>query len=897
MGKDKSAKTQAVPVKADGNGKATGKSQADQNPANAGRGHKQRGAGTVITARPAITTNDGIILKPHERLPSQLLNEYCQREKRPMPKYVANPPGNRFTVNLEDSKNSKNDLSFSPNQAAESATVARDYAALLALFHFQRTLPLERKLPEPYSSTWLDMIRSAKGAPPPSNACQSNSKVISTTSNPSQTFSQDEVKKAPATTVDVPAKLDRETADWLCDACGSQNFAKLLNGQPRVKCFRCQTPKSSTCSLVASANNAEVSEMKKKAAPKALTGLTTTAKFASRSEAEQFQIQQRQERNRKMTFFDALKRVNRPKTIHFLVELRNKLEQLLGLQSEKSYNLSKFASSEHYHALLEEIEEEGLIAQDLCEIPYSQQTSILQSILSKLEIEERDNTASLNNCVKVFLDKFLESFVEDFLFETSSSELSNEEIFEQLLESHLRNILAYNAENLQKSSSVAAEELSSNQIMGSYYGVLIQFLRMLGWNSNFLNSNAVQLALQKLFPSDSIESDDTAIALAMISHAMFTFVANPNLCCSFLSSLSFLSQLKKQNQSVLVEEVEEEIAVLQSMFNDQFQMATITVQGTGDQSQQFFLLSLEFSESYNFLKIPCKLKLRVLLTDHLGYPANLPFATLSIQEPAIIKNDKILGMIFDLNVALFQKLSTLKGTSVLYELYSFIQEKLSEENGKRLITSSPRVDVTKMEDFLTAVARGDIDDVPSLLAPVFNAKNTSAFSNNISDNQSSITETEPISVTSESSKFPSTKADKNIFGPSFWNRPKNPKSESAVAVYPSRKSLPAWNSRDIFLQYLSDPSTRGMIVTGETGCGKTTQIPQFIAENSASSKIVICQPRRLAAIGVATRVAEEQYSQLGDRVGYMVKGDSKVSPQTTIAFCTYGVLLRRLQVF
>jgi HrpA-like RNA helicase len=52
----------------------------------------------------------------------------------------------------------------------------------------------------------------------------------------------------------------------------------------------------------------------------------------------------------------------------------------------------------------------------------------------------------------------------------------------------------------------------------------------------------------------------------------------------------------------------------------------------------------------------------------------------------------------------------------------------------------------------------------------------------------------------------------------------------------------------------------------------------------------------LAAIGVATRVAEEQACSIGDRVGYMVKGDSKVSVNTRIMFCTYGVLLRRLQV-
>jgi HrpA-like RNA helicase len=83
--------------------------------------------------------------------------------------------------------------------------------------------------------------------------------------------------------------------------------------------------------------------------------------------------------------------------------------------------------------------------------------------------------------------------------------------------------------------------------------------------------------------------------------------------------------------------------------------------------------------------------------------------------------------------------------------------------------------------------------------------------------------------------------------------------------------------------------------TGETGCGKTTQIPQFLNEVNPNARIVVCQPRRLAAIGVATRVADELAGRIGDKVGYMVKGDSKASERTRIVFCTYGVLLRRLQ--
>lgn len=141
MGRDKTPKSCAEP------GKEV--SAASSAPASGGgRGHRQRGAGTVIVAKAPVVTQDGIVLKPHERLPTQLLQEYCQREKRSNPKYLHMPgSGHRYRILLEDSKNAKNDLSFVPVQSSESDKVARDYAALLALYHFQKNMPLERKLP------------------------------------------------------------------------------------------------------------------------------------------------------------------------------------------------------------------------------------------------------------------------------------------------------------------------------------------------------------------------------------------------------------------------------------------------------------------------------------------------------------------------------------------------------------------------------------------------------------------------------------------------------------------------------------------------------------------------------------------------------------------------------
>ncbi|TFK86940.1 P-loop containing nucleoside triphosphate hydrolase protein [Polyporus arcularius HHB13444] len=112
----------------------------------------------------------------------------------------------------------------------------------------------------------------------------------------------------------------------------------------------------------------------------------------------------------------------------------------------------------------------------------------------------------------------------------------------------------------------------------------------------------------------------------------------------------------------------------------------------------------------------------------------------------------------------------------------------------------------------------------------------------------------------------------------------------------TRKKLPAFTSKDQFLKILK--SNRCAIVVGETGCGKTTQLPQFVldeliaANQGAKASIIVTQPRRLSAIGVAARVSAERLED--GSVGYAIRGESKQGPRTKILFCTTGVVLRRL---
>ena len=114
-----------------------------------------------------------------------------------------------------------------------------------------------------------------------------------------------------------------------------------------------------------------------------------------------------------------------------------------------------------------------------------------------------------------------------------------------------------------------------------------------------------------------------------------------------------------------------------------------------------------------------------------------------------------------------------------------------------------------------------------------------------------------------------------------------------------RQKLPAWQVRHELVRTVNENQVT--IISGETGSGKSTQSVQFILDDlyskglGNSASMVVTQPRRISALGLADRVSEERCSQVGQEVGYTIRGESKTSPKTRIAFVTTGVLLRRLQ--
>uniref|UniRef100_A0AAG5DX28 RNA helicase n=1 Tax=Anopheles atroparvus TaxID=41427 RepID=A0AAG5DX28_ANOAO len=115
-------------------------------------------------------------------------------------------------------------------------------------------------------------------------------------------------------------------------------------------------------------------------------------------------------------------------------------------------------------------------------------------------------------------------------------------------------------------------------------------------------------------------------------------------------------------------------------------------------------------------------------------------------------------------------------------------------------------------------------------------------------------------------------------------------------VLEERKRLPIAQFHDIILKCAHQNQV--LIISGNTGSGKTTQVPQFIMEAAAQKnnpcKIICTQPRRISVVTVAERVCVERNEPLGETVGYQIRLESRVKRTTNLVFCTNGILLRCL---
>ncbi|KAJ0111776.1 hypothetical protein Patl1_01411 [Pistacia atlantica] len=117
-----------------------------------------------------------------------------------------------------------------------------------------------------------------------------------------------------------------------------------------------------------------------------------------------------------------------------------------------------------------------------------------------------------------------------------------------------------------------------------------------------------------------------------------------------------------------------------------------------------------------------------------------------------------------------------------------------------------------------------------------------------------------------------------------------------VLVTKQRSNLPIASFKNIVTSTIE--SNQVVLICGETGCGKTTQVPQYLLDHmwgkGDACKIVCTQPRRISATSVAERISYERGENVGENIGYKIRLESKGGKHSSIVFCTNGVLLRLL---
>lgn len=129
----------------------------------------------------------------------------------------------------------------------------------------------------------------------------------------------------------------------------------------------------------------------------------------------------------------------------------------------------------------------------------------------------------------------------------------------------------------------------------------------------------------------------------------------------------------------------------------------------------------------------------------------------------------------------------------------------------------------------------------------------------------------------------------------FRGNGSTPFSANYRKILKQRKGLPVFQKMEEFYKVFNDHQI--VVMEGQTGSGKTTQIPQFVCyadlPNTKGKMVACTQPRRVAAMSVAKRVADEMDVQLGKEVGYSIRFEDMTEPGTTfLKYMTDGMLLR-----
>ena len=271
--------------------------------------------------------------------------------------------------------------------------------------------------------------------------------------------------------------------------------------------------------------------------------------------------------------------------------------------------------------------------------------------------------------------------------------------------------------------------------------------------------------------------------------------------------------------------------------------------------------SIGYQSCSIYLEVHGELNQRFTVNVHkpsVGYPHSLPTISLEAGIPAYIR-------LSITKQALEHARTSFLGEPMLFNIVDWLEQEI------------PRI----------IQYPGKLSEIVSIPSIVFNGEN---ISDQVRQDFRNCRKTQQINWTS------GTKLSLDML--QEWRaKQERPAGKQMLRV---RQSLPAWKMQDTIVNAVN--ANRVIIISGETGSGKSTQSVQFILDDMIQRELgsvanIICtQPRRISALGLADRVASERCSKVGEEIGYSIRGESRVSHgRTRVTFVTTGVLLRRLQ--
>lgn len=341
----------------------------------------------------------------------------------------------------------------------------------------------------------------------------------------------------------------------------------------------------------------------------------------------------------------------------------------------------------------------------------------------------------------------------------------------------------------------------------------------------------------------------------------------------------------EKNRDELQQLRSEELVALQSIFGEEAILLSLS----------FFKFNLILT--WTFL-MPLEMEVKVLPGS--CYPFEIP--TVAFRAPNL--SSKLLQ---ELTGKVAERALELLGSHMVYELFCVAQElaeslivkhgletqnsetsfadrmvsAIDHKEGREMISSNPFI------DNLTPVEKSSMS--------VITSSHTSTSLRHQHSNGKLHKHGGNV-IVSEHTHSAQDHHDINLQMKKKWDHLQSSKMHSEILA--TRRKLPAFQKRKNVVHAVRKSSVT--VISGQTGCGKSTQVPQYLLEDyidrglGCSCNIICTQPRRVSAIGLADRVAKERGEMPGETVGYSVRLESCQSSQTKILFCTTGILLRRL---